>query len=177
MKRAMHVLAALFVTAACLLLVGLLARAPYDAVGAENGLVRLSWRFRDTAEKQCRTRTQAELDALPVHMRTPEVCDDDSTPYRLIVQIDAAPADSVHIAPGGVRGDRPVYVLWERRVAPGAHRIQIEFLRLGSARSGRTHLAVDTVLHARAGAVDLITLSADARRLVHRTAVVTTNKD
>src|SRR5690606_5782376 len=54
---------------------GWLARAPYHPPGSDTGLLRLSWRLRGEKVESCRPRTQAELDALPVHMRTPEVCE------------------------------------------------------------------------------------------------------
>ena len=161
---------------------GWLARAPYHPPGSDTGLLRLSWRLRGEKVESCRPRTQAELDALPVHMRTPEVCEGRLVAYRLIVQVDSGQPDTVRIVPGGARGDRPVFVLHDMPLAAGPHRVRVSFTREdggGAARdeSGgqgvtgdapvRDTLAIETVLIAAPGAIHLITLSPDARELIH----------
>jgi hypothetical protein len=146
-------------------LLGWLARAPYDPPGA-GGLLRLSWRFRGERIENCRQRTQAELDALPVHMRTPEVCDGRNAAYELIVQVDDQKADTMEVKPGGARGDRPVFVLRDVPLSPGPHRVRVRFGRPG-AESGEAALALDTRMQAEPNRIELITLDADADRLLH----------
>jgi hypothetical protein len=173
---------------------GWLARAPYTSPGADGALLRLSWRLRGEKSETCRPRTQAELDALPVHMRTPEVCESTLLAYRLVVQVDGATRDSVVVLPGGARGDRPVFVLREVPLAPGEHRVSVRFVREraedddeddddddarddehredhGSRRrrddARHVSLAIDTVVFARAGDIQLITLSPDGSHFVH----------
>ena len=113
-RRALSLLVTLLAVAG----VGWLSRAPYDPPGGEHGVLRLSWRLRGERVETCRTRTEAELAALPAHMRTPEVCEARLLNYRLVQQIDEAVADTAIVVPGGARGDRPLFVLRvERRRA------------------------------------------------------------
>lgn len=163
---------ATFVTIVAAAGLGWLSRAPYSQPGSEDGLLRLSWRLRGERIETCRARTQAELDALPVHMRTPEVCDATLVAYRLMVQIDDAPADSLRILPGGARGDRPIFVLHDMPMEAGPHRVRIRFEREGFDEASRTReqtgglppsLAIDTLLHATAGAIALVTIAPGAR--------------
>lgn len=149
--------------------IGWLSRAPYGSGAAEAALLRLSWRLRGGVVESCRKRTQTELNALPVHMRTPEICDRRPVAYRLIVQLDGGRVDTTRIVSGGVKGDRPLFVLHETAWAPGAHRVFVRFEQeddVGPVPPVR--LAMDTVLQAHAGTIDLITLDPGARRLVHR---------
>lgn len=160
--------AAIVVTGAFVLGVGWLGRAPWDAAHSDAGLLRLSWRLRDAGANVCRQRTQAELDALPVHMRTPEVCEHHGGAYRLVVRIDGR-ADTARIVAGGVKADRPVYVFREQPLQPGLRDLHVEFRRTADA-PGQPPLLLEmqTVLDARAGVIELITLEGAPARLVHR---------
>ena len=163
----------LLVTALATAALGWLARAPWDPPGHDAAVLRLSWRMRSAGTEVCRPRTQAELEALPAHMRTLELCERQVLSYRLVLQLDDAAPDTLRVLPGGIRRDRPAFVLNEIRIAPAAHRVRVRFEQDGGSGSGGgagLMLAIDTVLHARAGRVELITLDADAARLVHRTA-------
>lgn len=165
---ARRTLAAIIVTGAFVLGIGWLGRAPWDAAHSDAGLLRLSWRLRDAGANVCRQRTQAELDALPVHMRTPEVCEHHGGAYRLVVRIDGR-ADTARVVAGGVKSDRPVYVFWERPLQPGVRDVHVEFRRTADV-PGRPSLLLEmqTVLDARAGAIELVTLEGEPPRLVHR---------
>lgn len=164
MKRILLVL----VTALFTVGLGWLARAPYDAPGGKDGLLRLSWRLRGERAETCRLRTQAELDALPVHMRTPEICEGRLVAYRLIVQIDGTRPDTSIVLPGGARGDRPLYVMHEMPLAVGPHRIRVSFGRAEELEHAVAPLSIDAAIEAAPGSIDLITLNADANALVHR---------
>ncbi|HEX6308128.1 MAG TPA: hypothetical protein VFZ69_08075 [Longimicrobiales bacterium] len=157
--------------------IGWLSRAPYDPPGNDAALLRLSWRFRAEASEQCRPRTQAELDALPVHMRTPEICEKELHAYLLVLRIDDGAADTLRVLPGGLRADRPAYVLRDTALAPGPHRIHVSFFRedTGAGRAPPA-LQLDTALHMTRGAIDLITLDAPARRLVVRRAAASSGE-
>ena len=159
-------LPALLVTVLATAALGWLARAPWTPAGSAHGVLRLSWRLRGERTETCRQRTPEELAALPVHMRTPEVCEGQLVAYRLAVRLDDAPADTVTVLPGGARADRPVFVLRELPLVPGAHRVRVELGRADGEHPGAT-LTLDTVLTAAPGAVELITLDAEATRLVH----------
>ena len=163
-------IAPLIVTAALTLGLGWLSRAPFQPAGSDDSLLRLSWRLRPPVMETCRMRTQAELDALPVHMRTPEVCEQRAGAYRLVVRIDTLPPDTTRVQRGGAKGDRPLFVLREVPLASGPHRLHIQFEPEDSA--GRDPvmrpLALDTVLQLEPGAVALVTLDPEGRTMVVR---------
>lgn len=161
-RRALLVLVTLLATSA----LGWLARAPYDPPDGEHGVLRLSWRLRGERTETCRTRTAAELEALPVHMRTPQVCAGQLVGYLLTLQVDEAAPDTATVLPGGARGDRPLFILRETPLSPGPHRVRVTLARSDGRGAAFT---LDTVLTAAAGAVELITLDAEGGRLVHRT--------
>jgi hypothetical protein len=146
------------------------SRVPYAAPHGDDAVLRLSWRSTITAREQCRQRTAAELEALPVHMRTPEVCTRDEATYVLITQVGDERADTIALLRGGVKGDRPLFVRSERRLPPGEHRVYVSLER--ASASGRESLAaMDTVLELRAGHVLLVTTDADGRTLVVRSSL------
>lgn len=150
---------------------GGLARAPYDPPHSDQALLRLSWRMRSAGTELCRARTPAELEALPVHMRSPEVCENQVLAYRLVVQVDEAAPDTLRVLPGGVKQDRPAFVLHELLLAPGPHHVRVRFEEEnGAMTASYGELAIDTVLNALAGGVELITLEPNAARLIHRSA-------
>jgi hypothetical protein len=155
------------VTGAVVFAIGWVARAPYQAPGGDSALLRLSWRLRGERNETCRPRTQEELDALPVHMRTPEICEGVLVSYRLIVQLDDQAPDTSRVAPAGAKGDRPIYVFDEQRLAPGPHRVRVNFAREVSVADGAAAFSLDTVLNAVAGGVELITMDPGGHGLVH----------
>jgi hypothetical protein len=142
------------------------ARAPWTPPGADAGLLRLSWRLRGERIERCRPRTPSELEALPVHMRTPELCEGHLVAYHLSLSVDGSVPDTATVVPGGARGDRPVFVFRERSLEPGEHRVRVELRRADGADG--VPLTLDTVLTAFAGAVELVTLDPATGRLVHR---------
>ena len=160
--RAVAAIVALLATAG----LGWLSRAPYDPPGGDHAMLRLSWRLRGERVETCRTRTEAELAALPAHMRTPEVCEARLLRYRLVQQVDDAAPDTVTVIPGGARGDRPLFVLRETPLLPGPRRVRVTLAREDGAGEP---LAFEQVIDAAPGAVELVTLDAEAGRLVHRT--------
>jgi hypothetical protein len=145
--------------------IGALSRVPYSAPDGDMASLRFSWRMNVAGGETCRPRTQAELDELPVHMRSPEVCTREVARYTLITTIGDAAPDTTHLVRGGVRGDRPLFVLDERTLSPGAYRVRAELVRATSS-STRLTAVLDTTLALRAGRVQLITLDPGAQRLV-----------
>lgn len=141
-----------------------LARAPFSPPGGEAAVLRLSWRMTVTAKENCRPRTQAELDALPVHMRTPEVCTRDDASYILVSRIDELPPDTSHLIRGGVKGDRPLFVLEDRTLEPGRHRVRIQLERT-TAQASELLAAIDSTLMLDAGRVQLISWQEGTDRL------------
>lgn len=165
--RPLRLVVVALVTAMVTLALGWAARAPYNPTGTDSALLRLSWRLRSAGTETCRPRTEAELDALPVHMRSPEVCESQQLAYELIVRIDDDDADSLRVVPGGLRQDRPAYVLHEEPIVRGAHHVYVRFAQLGAALAPPP-LVLDTVVHFEPGIVQLVTLDADNARLVLR---------
>ena len=155
-------------SAAAALAIAALARAPWIPAGHEQAWLRFSWRMNLVATEACRPRTDAELAELPVHMRTPEVCTSDLADYFLVLRIDTASADTVALVRGGVKGDRPLFVLEERRIRPGTHDVQVELVRAAAARTVLASL--DTRITVRSGEIVLITLDRDGDRLMVRSA-------
>ncbi|CAN5656976.1 hypothetical protein BH23GEM9_BH23GEM9_36210 [soil metagenome] len=147
-----------------------LTRAPYTPPGAEAAILRFSWRMSVVAREDCRPRTTQELDALPVHMRTAELCTRDRARYVLITRVDATAPDTLELLRGGVKGDRPLFVLEERTLAPGRHRVAIDLYRL-TDNAGELLASLDTVLALEPGEVQLVTLDSEGRRLTVRSSV------
>lgn len=123
MKRVLRLLMA----AIALLAIGALTRVPFTPGTSDLALLRLSWRTRGEAAQECRNRTSAELEALPAHMRAPQICSGRVANYRLAVRIDDGPVRTRELRAAGARADRPIYVLWQDSLTPGRHEIEIEF--------------------------------------------------
>jgi len=102
------------------------ARVPMTLGGTEATL-RFSWRVDGVVVEECRTRTAAELEAMPVHMRSPEACIGDLATFDLRVEVNGDAMLAETLIPGGARGDRPVFVFEEITVPPGSHRVSVEF--------------------------------------------------
>jgi hypothetical protein len=154
---------------AALLFIGALTRAPYTPPGSDAALLRFSWRTSVSAKETCRKRTHEELEHLPVHMRTPEVCTRDVAHYLLITRIDEGVPDTLPLVRGGVKQDRPLFVLEERALPSGRHRVRVDLERV-TAATRETLATLDRVLTLREGEVQLVTLDADADHLSVRSS-------
>ncbi len=151
---------------ALMALMVLASQWPWQVHGEGEALIRLSWRTVSEPLRACRKPTAEELAALPPHMRMDEICERRHTPFRLLVRLDGTIVrDSVQ-EPAGARGDRPLYVFEEIPVAPGPHRIEVEFREEieGGARRPPLHLDRETKLAPRE--IALVTLDASGERLV-----------
>lgn len=175
MKGHIGRVSALVVSAAVVLALGTLSRAPYAPRAAQHGIVRLSWRARGVRVRECRVLTARELEMLPVHMRRPEVCEGRSVPYRLRVTIDDEPRENSLVIAAGAREDRPLYVYRELEVPPGRHRVSVEFSREGARTEDDTapaatpaRLMLDAGVSLGAGDVALITFDPEPNALVLR---------
>lgn len=146
-----------------------LARGPaYSTPAAHDATLRFSWRMNVPARENCRVRTPEELEALPVHMRAPEECTRDESDFSIILSVNGSTADTLHLVRGGLKGDRPLVVLQDRRMQPGRHNVAIQLIR--SARDGASVLAaLDTSVSVARGDIALITLDAGTGRLLART--------
>ncbi len=111
--------------------IGFGSRVPYSPGDSDASILRLSWRLRGEKVETCRDRTPAELEALPVHMRTPQVCTGHLVAYLLTLRVDGEVVDTTTFLPAGAKGDRPIFVLHDQLLEPGEHEIDVDFAPLG----------------------------------------------
>ena len=151
----MTILLRLLVAGVVLFGIGALSRAPFHAHARESALLRLSWRIRGEPVQSCRNRTQEELAALPVHMRTPQVCSGRVARYRLLIAIDGNVLSVRELHAAGAHADRPIYVFEEISLNKGEHDIRVEFVNTG--RAGARPLTLQQRITASEGHVLLLT--------------------
>jgi hypothetical protein len=102
-------------------------------------------------------------------MRMQQICERQHVPFRLRVAIDGEPVRDVLLRPPGARGDRPLHVFEELRVAPGPRRIEVAFEEeregeVGAARAP-VALALEATLELAPRDVALVSLDATGERL------------
>lgn len=157
-------------SAAVTLLIAAAARAPYTPPGSEDAVLRFSWRMNVTARENCRARTQQELEALPVHMRAPQICMRDVANYVLVTRVDSGAPDTLPITRGGVKGDRPLFVSEDRTLPPGPASITVELLRT-AAGDVAVLARLDTTMTMQSGRIQLVTLDAEGRLILQSSLV------
>lgn len=158
MKRILQVV----VAAVILALIGGLSQVPFTPEKPENALLRLSWRVRGEAVQQCRDRTPEELEKLPIHMRTPQVCTGRVSSYELGIEIDEHEFPDTEIRAAGARADRPIYVFREIPITAGVHDIEVEFHSTHSPNEG---VKFEERVTAQAGEILLLTYDQERRAL------------
>jgi hypothetical protein len=153
-------------------LLGALSRLPWDAGRSDQAIVRLAWRTTGERIRECRRLTEAELEKIPAHMRRLEECTEREIPYRLALEIDGAGTLDALVHAAGARHDRPLYVFRESAVAPGPHRVSVQFTRAeepppGVEPVGETPAALDfdTTLTLLPREILLVTYDPEPRRL------------
>ncbi|MFN2376384.1 MAG: hypothetical protein ABR538_07585 [Candidatus Binatia bacterium] len=102
----------------------------------DGAILRVALRTTAGTIQDCRRLSQQELDALPVHMRRPEVCDTRAVPYRLEVRIGGRPMLERTYTASGIHGDRPLVVDEQLNLAPGSHEVTIRFAPVTEAGPG-----------------------------------------
>lgn len=110
------------------------ATVPWHESGAAE--LRLSWSARPERIESCRRLSDDELAARPAHMRQRVECEGRSATYVLHVTVDGAVLDSAVISGGGLRKDRPIFLLRDYAIAPGERDVRVVFSRreAGAAR-------------------------------------------
>lgn len=106
--------------------VAFLSRVPSE-FGAADALIRLSWRAEGASVEACRVRTAEELEALPVHMRSPRDCTRTPVPFALHVSVGGRPIVRDTVFPRGARGDQPVYVFRDLPIEAGRSALSVRF--------------------------------------------------
>jgi hypothetical protein len=118
--------------AATVLATVLLARAsaaPLPFHSASAARIRLSWSARPERIEVCRTLSAEELAQRAEHMRQRVECEGRFATYALRVTVDGRPAGEDVVRGAGLRNDRPLYLLREFELAPGAHAVRVTFMR------------------------------------------------
>lgn len=140
-----------------------------------SAVLRLALRTTRGQVEVCRQRTAEELEALPVHMRQPEVCERHPVPYHLIVALDGRTLIEETVGSGGLRGDRAHSVDREVDAPPGRARLEVRFspvLESGAAAQVRgafgelSDYRLERRVSLRADRVTLVFLDEDVDRLV-----------
>ena len=160
MKRVLQVLVAVM----ALLALGNGSRVRYRANPDDVALLRLSWRTRGVAAKQCRKRTEEELEELPAHMRTPEVCEGRVANYRLNVRVDGGPVETLVLRAAGAHADRPIFVFKEIRLQPGNHSVDVDFF--STLHENPPHLKLARTFVVKSGEIAMITTDSDSGQLI-----------
>ena len=91
--------------------------------------LRLSWSARPERIEVCRTLSAAELAQREEHMRQRVECDGRFATYALRVDADGTTLLQTVARGGGLRHDRPLYVLRDIDLPPGTHQLRITFTR------------------------------------------------
>ena len=77
--------------------------------------------------QDCRALSEAEMAALPQHMRRKEICETRAAQYRLEVRVDGETRLDRIYSPAGIHGDRPITVDERIGVTAGSHAVTIHF--------------------------------------------------
>ncbi len=93
---------------------------------SDEAVLRVALRTVKGKLEVCRELSEAELEALPIHMRGTSDCDTHPVTYRLRVGVAGQAELDELVEPGGLRRDRPHNVDRELVLAPG--RVEIEVL-------------------------------------------------
>jgi hypothetical protein len=121
--------AAVALPAVLLTVMARLSAAPLPDHPAATARLRLSWSARPERIETCRTVSAEELQQREEHMRQRLDCEGVSATYALRVEVDDRVAGEAVVHGAGLRHDRPLYLLQEFDVAPGAHRVRVTFTR------------------------------------------------
>lgn len=170
---------AVAVTAAGVAALSAASRTSYET-GAEGALLRLSWRVRGEEIERCRRATKEELESVPAHMRQEVICEGRRVaPYRLRLAVDGRALLDQRAPGSDVAGDRPMFLLRDVPLAPGAHRVAVRLERLGEGEASDTlqrrearrraippRLALDTTVTIGAQGIALVTYDSELERLV-----------
>ena len=122
-------LAASVATALALFVLARASVAPLPLHGADSARLRLSWSARPERIETCRTLSAEELAKREEHMRQRVECDGRSATYTLRVESDGRLLGESIVRGGGLRHDRPIHLLTDFDLPPGAHRILLSFIR------------------------------------------------
>jgi hypothetical protein len=127
--RVVRWLIAALATALSLGVMALLSAAPVRSEDSESARLRLSWSARPERIETCRVLSKAELEKTEEHMRQRVQCEGKFATYALDVFVDGRLVHQSVVRGAGLRHDRPIFLLREIPVPPGAHKIRVSFDR------------------------------------------------
>lgn len=171
MRSAIRRGAGMLLALAVALALGALSRVPYGSP-SEEGVLRLSWRLRGERVSECRPLTQAEREALPIHMRREEVCEGRMLPYRMRLWVAGELTEDRTVVPAGAREDRPLFLFHEVRLPAGPYAVAVRFEAVRPAGAAFADeqapgaLTLEEGVRLEPGRVALITYDADRRALI-----------
>lgn len=156
-------IAGVLVAAGALVLLRAGSLTPLRTASDGTAMLRLSWSARPERIEQCRRLSDAELAALPQHMRLRWECEGRFARYLLSVSVDGRMLAADTVRGGGLRNDRPMHVFREYAVRPGARRITVTLRRIDAAVPPDSK--ADATTAAGTGAADRETREAQERRV------------
>jgi len=106
-----------------------LSAAPVPLHSSTSARLRLSWSARPERIEVCRALTEAELAAVPEHMRQRVSCEGAFATYVLRISVDGQSIGESVEHGAGIRHDRPLYLLRDYDVPTGLHRLQVTLTR------------------------------------------------
>jgi ferredoxin len=157
-------LAAVALSLLLLALVALASGWPQGA-DADHAVLRLAWRLAGQVRERCRDLTAEELAARPVHMRRPRECVSEVLTYDLTAAVDGRVVSHKRVKSPGLRGDRPLSVEEDLKIAPGEHAVTVTFAPAEAGTGGKTLTFEDRIRFAPAR---VVLLTYDNRRLTVR---------
>ncbi|MEO8478753.1 MAG: hypothetical protein ABI542_03900 [Gemmatimonadota bacterium] len=129
MSRLLRMVMAAAGTALMLMLIAAVSGPEWRYHGDDSSRLRLSWGARPERIEVCRTLSEAELADRPEHMRQRLECEGTTASYALEIHVDGQEIDSRVLRGGGLRHDRPMYLLDDLVIAPGAHHLVVTLTR------------------------------------------------
>lgn len=99
----------------------------------ESPEIVVSFKHPGSVGETCRTLTEAEKAAMPIHMRRDKVCDRGRVPVRLRVTVDGEVAVERSYAPQGIWSDGNSVAMERIPVAPGRRRVEVAIGETGDA--------------------------------------------
>jgi hypothetical protein len=156
-------IAGVLVAAAALLLLRAGSLAPLRTAPDGAAMLRLSWSARPERIEQCRRLSDAELAALPQHMRLRWECEGRFARYLVSVAVDGRVLAADTVRGGGLRNDRPMHLFREFALSPGERRVTVTLRRIDAAVLPDS--SADATTAAGTGAADRETREAQERRV------------
>ena len=139
---------------------------PYQWLGSDQALLRLSFSHPGKVSTDCRQRTPEELAKMQPQMRTPLDCQRERSPVQVRVVLDDRVLVDRSYAPAGLSRDGASSGYWRTPIAVGAHRLAVT-LR-DDVRPGAPVYERSASLDVRPGQVVLIDFKPDQGGVVIR---------